>query len=362
MDARVLIAAVEEALRAAAIRYYGDGEELHSRFNDRKGVFEVYVRKTVAERVADPAAEISIDVARQANPEAQPGEVIEILKDTDAIGRIAAQTAKQVISSKMRDVETESIYLEYSGKVGEVLHGTVERFEGGDIIIDLGRADGCLPRKEQNPSEHYEIGDPLRAILAKTLKGGRGVQIILSRADPTLLIRLLESEVPEIRDRMVMIKAVVREPGERAKVAVSSKERSIDPVGACVGMKGTRIQSIIRELRGERIDVIEWSSDPVAFVTSALNPAKVRRARVVDDVQKIVEVLVDEKQLSLAIGKKGQNVRLASRLTGWHIDIKCEGTRQGAPLTGLFEQDGPPAEGPADGCEPVAQPPDEPKS
>jgi len=209
------------------------------------------------------------------------------------------------------------------------------------MIVDLGRIEGILPKKEQNPSEHYEIGEPIRAVAVRVSKDARGVQVIVSRAEPSLLAWLLEGEVPEIRDRTVTIKGVVREAGERAKVAVASRERGIDPVGACVGVKGTRIQSIIRELRGERIDIIEWSQDPAEFVSAALNPAKVRRASVTDETARVMEVHVDEKQLSLAIGKRGQNVRLATRLTGWRINLKSDSERTGSELANVFGEDVP---------------------
>ncbi len=341
LDADVLIAAIEEALRAAALRYYGDGEELHSRFDRTRGVFQVYSRRKVVETPVDAAAEVSLADARKIDPEAAIDSTIEIVKDTEAIGRIAAQTCKHVISSRMRDVETENTYAEYSSKVGQVLHGSVKRFEGADIIVEFGRIEAILPKKEQNPYEHYEIGETIKVVVVRVSKDARGVLVIVSRADPSLLAWLLEGEVPEIRDRTVAIKGVVREAGERAKVAVSSSQRGIDPVGACVGVKGTRIQSIIRELRGERIDIIEWSQDPAEFVSAALNPAKVRRASVTDAAAKIMEVHVDEKQLSLAIGKRGQNVRLAYRLTGWRIDIKSEGEKLGGGLASVFPDDVP---------------------
>lgn len=341
LDSNVLIAAIEEALRAAALRYYGDGEELHSRFDRTRGVFQVYALRKVVETPVDTVNEVSLADARKINPDAAIDSTIEIVKDTEAIGRIAAQTCKHVISTRMRDVETENTYAEYSSKVGAVLHGSIKRFEGADMIVDLGRIEAILPKKEQNPYEHYEIGETIRAVALRVAKDARGVLVIVSRADPSLLAWLLEGEVPEIRDRTVTIKGVVREAGERAKVAVSSRERGIDPVGACVGVKGTRIQSIIRELRGERIDIIEWSQDPAEFVSAALNPAKVRRASVTDETARIMEVHVDEKQLSLAIGKRGQNVRLATRLTGWRIDIKSDSEKAGGGLATVFPEEVP---------------------
>ena len=256
--------------------------------------------------------------------EVEAGYQIEFPKRTDVLGRIAAQTAKQVIFQKVREAEREIIYAEYNQRVGEVMNGVVKRFEQGDIIVEVGRVEAILPRKEQSRAESYTQGDRLRAVIKGVSKSAKGPQIVLSRTDPALLIKLFEQEVPEIYDGTVMIRGAVREAGDRAKVAVYSRERDVDPVGACVGMKGTRVQAIIRELRGEKIDIVEWSEDAVQFVTNALSPAKVQRVTIVDDKERVMEVVVEDKQLSLAIGKKGQNVRLAAKLTGWRIDIKSE--------------------------------------
>jgi N utilization substance protein A len=249
---------------------------------------------------------------------------IEFPKRTDVLGRIAAQTAKQVIFQKVREAERENIFAEYNERVGEVINSTVKRFENGDLIVEIGRIEATLPRKEQSRAESYTPGERIRAVIKGVNRGAKGAQIVLSRTDPALLIKLFEQEVPEIYDGTVIIRGAVREAGDRAKVAVYSRERDVDPVGACVGMKGTRVQAIIRELRGEKIDIVEWSDDPVYFVTNALSPAKVQRVSVVDEAERIMEVVVEDKQLSLAIGKKGQNVRLAAKLTGWRIDIKSE--------------------------------------
>ncbi len=322
MDRGILISAVEDALKAAAHRYYGNGEKLFARFDPLKSAFKVFSKKTVVEQVVDSRAEISITDACLGNSDIKLGATLEIMKDTDAIGRIAAQAAKHVIANRMHDVEVGGIYQEYNARIGEVVTGSVKRYDGSDIIMDIGRVEAVLPKKEQSPIEHFELGDRLRAVLVKVLISAHDVTIVASRSDAILLQKLLEGEVPEIRNRVVQIRGVAREAGERSKVAVSSKDKGIDPVGACIGVKGSRIQAIIRELRGERIDVIEWSQDPVAFVTKALSPARIRRVNIRSQSDKTVDVLVDEKQLSLAIGKKGQNVRLASRLTGWHIDIK----------------------------------------
>jgi N utilization substance protein A len=252
------------------------------------------------------------------------GQEIEFPKPTDILGRIAAQTAKQVIFQKVREAERDNVFAEYSGRSGEVVNGIIKRQEMGDFIVDLGRAEAVLPRKEQSRAETYQTGDRVRVAITKVMKAAKGPQVVVSRTDPALLIKLFEMEVPEIYDGTVQIRGCVREAGERAKVAVISRERDVDPVGACVGMKGTRVQSIIRELRGEKIDIVEWSDDPTVFVVNALSPAKVSRVSIVDDEQRIMEVVVEDKQLSLAIGKKGQNVRLAAKLVGWRIDIKSE--------------------------------------
>jgi N utilization substance protein A len=252
------------------------------------------------------------------------GDEMEFPKPTEVLGRIAAQTAKQVIFQKVREAERENVFAEFSQRVGEVHNATVKRFENGDIVVEIGRNEAVIPRKEQSRAESYNPGDRVRAVIKGVNRSAKGPQIVMSRTDAALLIKLFEQEVPEIYDGTVMIRGAVREAGDRAKVAVFSRERDVDPVGACVGMKGTRVQSIIRELRGEKIDIVEWSEDPIAFVTNALSPAKVQRVSIVDDRERVMEVVVEDKQLSLAIGKKGQNVRLAAKLTGWRIDIKSE--------------------------------------
>ena len=277
---------------------------------------------------------------------------IEFPKRTDVLGRIAAQTAKQVIFQKVREAERENIFAEYNERIGEVINSMVKRFENGDLIVEIGRVEAVLPRKEQSRAESYTPGERIRAVIKGVNRSAKGPQIVLSRTDPALLIKLFEQEVPEIYDGTVMIRGAVREAGDRAKVAVYSRERDVDPVGACVGMKGTRVQAIIRELRGEKIDIVEWSDDPVLFVTNALSPAKVQRVSIVDDDDRVMEVVVEDKQLSLAIGKKGQNVRLAAKLTGWRIDIKSEEEkrREVEAQFGALELGG---EEPADG-EPAA--------
>jgi N utilization substance protein A len=325
----VVISAIEEAVATASRKYYKTGENLKTRFNLETGQVDLFALKTVVQDVANPATEIAIDEARQlygdevANS-VELGDEMEFPKPTEVLGRIAAQTAKQVIFQKVREAERDNIFAEYNQRIGEVVGGTIKRFENGDIIIEIGRIEAVLPRKEQSRAESYTPGDRVRTVIKGVNRSAKGPQIVLSRTDPALLIKLFEQEVPEIYDGTVMIRGAVREAGDRAKVAVYSRERDVDPVGACVGMKGTRVQSIIRELRGEKIDIVDWSEDPIAFVTNALSPAKVQRVSIVDDRERVMEVIVEDKQLSLAIGKKGQNVRLAAKLTGWRIDIKSE--------------------------------------
>ena len=321
----VIISAIEDAVLTASRKYYKSEENLRTKFNAETGQVELYAVKTIVEEVTEPATQISLTEAQELyGDEAEVDMEIEFPKPTDVLGRIAAQTAKQVIFQKVREAERENVYAEYSERIGEVVNGTVKRFENGDIVAEFGRIESVLPRKEQSRAENYAVGDRVRAVIKAVNKNAKGPQIVLSRTDPALLIKLFEQEVPEIYDGTVVIRGAVREAGDRAKVAVFSRERDVDPVGACVGMKGTRVQSIIRELRGEKIDIVDFSEDAVQFVTNAISPAKVQRVSIIDDAERVMEVVVEDKQLSLAIGKKGQNVRLAAKLTGWKIDIKSE--------------------------------------
>ena len=324
INPEVIIAAIEDAILTASKKYYKGAEDLRSRFNNETGTIEVFAVRQIVENVEIPETQIGLDEAQKLIPEAEVGQEIEFPKPTDVLGRIAAQTAKQVIFQKVREAERDNVFAEYSGRVGEVVNGIIKRQEMGDFVVDLGRAEAVLPRKEQSRAETYQTGDRIRVAITKVMKSAKGPQVVVSRTDPALLIKLFEMEVPEIYDGTVQIRGCVREAGERAKVAVVSRERDVDPVGACVGMKGTRVQSIIRELRGEKIDIVEWNDDPATFVVNALSPAKVSRVSVLDDEQRIMEVVVEDKQLSLAIGKKGQNVRLAAKIVGWRIDIKSE--------------------------------------
>jgi len=325
IDPSIVVGAIEDAYLAASRKVFKGDEDLRARFNMETGLVELYAVRQIVPEVTNEAREISLDEAQGLyGDEAEVGMEIEFPKETEKLGRIAAQTAKQVIAQRVREAEREKIYDEFSQRVGEVVNATVKRFESGDIIAEVGRVEAQVPRKEQSRAENYSIGDRVRAVIKAVSKNAKGPQVILSRTDPALLIKLFEQEVPEIYDGTVIIRGAVREAGDRAKVAVFSRERDVDPVGACVGMRGTRVQAIIRELRGEKIDIVEYSEDPVTFVTKALSPARVQRVTIVDDEQRVMEVVVEDRQLSLAIGKKGQNVRLAAKLTGWKIDIKNE--------------------------------------
>jgi N utilization substance protein A len=324
IDTQIIISAVEDAILVATRKYYKSAEDLESHFNKETGLVEVYAVKKVVEQVADPEREISLDQARKRDPGAEVEGLVRIPKATDVLGRIAAQTAKQVIFQKVREAERDTVFAEYNQRVGELVNCTVKRVEGSEVIVDLGRTEGRMPRREQSRLETYQVGDRLRAVITLVDRAARGPQVVVSRADSVLVQRLFEMEVPEIYDGTVVIRAIAREAGERTKVAVFSKDPDVDCVGACVGMKGMRVQSIIRELKGEKIDIIEYNEDVLGFAANALSPAKINHVSVVDPEEKRLEVIVDDTQLSLAIGKKGQNVRLAAKLLGWHIDIKSE--------------------------------------
>ena len=324
IEPEIIIAAIEDAMVVAARKYYRTEEELRSKFNPTTGQVDVYSVHTVVDEVADPVREISLNDARKRQPDAEVGGEVTEAKPTDVLGRIAAQTAKQVILQKVREAERDTIYNEFHTRVGELINSVVKRMEGPDIIVDMGRTEARLPKREQSRLEAYNVGDRLRVTIRAVERAAKGPQVVVSRADPALVQRLFEMEVPEIYDGTVQIRAVAREAGERTKIAVESRDKDVDPVGACVGMKGMRVQSIIRELRGEKIDIIPFNDETVAFAQKALSPAKVTRVQIIDPEEKRLEVIVEDTQLSLAIGKKGQNVRLASKLIGWNIDIKSE--------------------------------------
>lgn len=324
IEPEVIVAAIEDAMAVAARKYYKTDEELRSKFNPETGQVDIYAVRVIVEEVTDPKREISLAEARAIDPSAEVGGEILQPKPAAVLGRIAAQTAKQVIMQKVREAERDNIFNEFSGRVGELVNCIVKRTEGPDVIVDLGRTEARMPRREQSRLETYNVGDRLRVVIKAVERAAKGPQVIVSRADPALVQRLFEMEVPEIYDGTVQIRAVAREAGERTKIAVESRDKDVDPVGACVGMKGMRVQSIIRELRGEKIDIIPYSEDTITFAQKALSPAKVTRVQIVDPVEKRLEVIVEDTQLSLAIGKKGQNVRLGSKLVGWNIDIKSE--------------------------------------
>lgn len=322
IDKKVIIEALEQAVLTASRKKYGHQGEIEVRYNEELGEVELFQFKQVVEKVTDPNREISLKEARELDSEAQIGDSLGVKLDTD-FGRIGAQTAKQVIIQKVRDAERENIYNEFKDRKGDIISGTVQRIEKGNIYVNIGRAEAILPSKEQIPGETYRQGDRLRAYILDVQKNTKGPQIYLSRTHPGFLIKLFEMEVPEISEGIIKIISAAREPGERAKISVFSTNRDVDPVGACVGMRGSRVLNVVQELRGEKIDIIPWSQDQAKYVCNALAPAKISRVYI-DEENRHMEVVVPDDQLSLAIGKKGQNVRLASKLTGWKIDIKSE--------------------------------------
>ena len=324
IDPQIVLDAVKDAMLIAARKHYRSTEDYVADMDPKTGAIKLYAVKKVVEAVEDPSHEMTLAEARRIDSSAEVGSDVRIPKNTDALGRISAQTAKQVIFQKVREAERETVFNEYSGRTGELVNCTIKRVEGPDYVLDLGKTEAKLPKKEQSRLEGYSVGDRVRCIIKLVDKSSKGPGVLVSRAAPELVMRLFEQEVPEIYDGTVAIRGCAREAGERTKIAVQSRDRDVDSVGACVGMKGMRVQSIIRELRGEKIDIIEYSEDPVIFATHALSPAKVSRITVIDPVDKHMEVIVDDSQLSLAIGKKGQNVRLAAKLLGWKIDIKSE--------------------------------------
>jgi transcription termination/antitermination protein NusA len=327
IDPQIVVTAVEDAIALATRKYYKTQENMRAELDRESGEIRAYVYKTVVEapeQLEDPVNQITLDDARALAPEVETGGEIRYYKPTDVLGRIAAQMAKQVIFQKVREAERDTVYKEYAHRLGEVLNATVKRLELQDVIFDLGKAEARMPKREQSRLEQFAIGERVRVVLQRVDRAAKGPQVIVSRAVPELVQSLFQSEVPEIYDNTVVIRAIAREAGERTKIAVLSRDKDVDPVGACVGMKGMRVQSIIRELRGEKIDIIEFSEEITTFAEKALQPAKVSRVSITDLGEKQIEVIVDDSQLSLAIGKKGQNVRLAAKLLGWKIDIKSE--------------------------------------
>ena len=327
IEPEIVVGAVEDAIALATRKYYKTTESMRAELDKDTGELRAYVYKTVVEspeQIEDPVNQITLDQAKAIAPEVEAGGELRFYKDTSPLGRIAAQMAKQVIFQKVREAERDTVFNEYNHRVGEVLTATVKRLEPMDVIFDIGKAEARMPRREQSRLEQFAVGERTRVVLQRVDRASKGPQVIVSRAAPELVQSLFQGEVPEIYDGTVMIRAIAREAGERTKIAVVSRDKDVDPVGACVGMKGMRVQSIIRELRGEKIDIIEFSEEITTFAEKALQPAKVSRVSIADLAEKQLEVIVDDTQLSLAIGKRGQNVRLAAKLLGWKIDIKSE--------------------------------------
>jgi len=325
IDRNILFKALEEALRSAAKKKLGNKTDIEVQYSEETGEIEVFQFKEVVETVMDPELEISYEEGRKLDPECEFGDSLGTKMDTTTFGRIAAQAAKQVIIQKMKDAEKDAVYAGYIDRKGEIINGIVQRFDRGDIVVNLGNTEGILPRREQVPRESYRRGDRIRAYIFDVLHDTKGPQILLSRTHPNFLITLFKTEVPEISEGIVTIMGAAREPGSRAKFAVASSDSDIDPVGACVGMKGSRVQNVVQELRGEKIDIIPWHVDAAKYVCNALAPADISRV-IIDEQSRAMDVIVPDDSLSVAIGKRGQNVRLASKLTGWHLDVKSEST------------------------------------
>jgi len=323
IDRGVLVEALESAVLSAANKKYRNTRDLEAHYSDEIGEVEIFEFVTVVDEVVDSYKEIDVEEAKEIDPEAEIGDSLGMKMDASGFSRIAAQTAKQVIIQKVREAEREGVYNEFKDRTGELVNGIVRRYERGDLIVDLGRAEALLPHREQVPRENYRQGDRVRAYISEVKMSTKGPQIILSRTAPGVVAALFQTEVPEIAEGIVEIKSVAREPGSRAKIAVLSNDPDVDPVGACVGMRGSRVQNVVSELRGEKIDIIPWTPDTARFACAALSPAEVTRVYV-DNEEKALEIIVPDDQLSLAIGKKGQNVRLAAKLIGWKIDIKSE--------------------------------------
>lgn len=323
LDKAILIDALESAMVKAAEKKHGPNKIIEAHFNEEAGEIELFQFKTVVEHITNPDQEVSLAEANKIDPEAVVGDDLGIKLDTAEFGRIAAQTAKQIIIQKMREAERNIVYNEYINKKGEIVTGIVHTFERGDIVVDMGRAEAVLPRDEQVKRETYRQGDRIRALIIDVKDVQKGAQIVLSRTHPNLVAKLFEMEVPEIYEGIINIKGIAREPGDRTKIAVYSNDQAVDPVGACVGIKGSRVQAVVQELRGEKIDIVPWSEEPAKFICNALLPAQIIRV-IMDETDHSMEVIAPDDQLSLAIGKRGQNVRLAAKLTGWKVDIHSE--------------------------------------
>lgn len=339
IDRAIVVEALEQAVLTAANKKFRNTRDLEAHFNDDLAEVELFEFVEVVDEVTDSYRQITLDEAREEDPEVEIGDSIGMKLEDSSFSRIAAQTAKQVIIQKVREAERDTIFNEFMDKVGELINGIVRRYERGDLIVDLGRAEAILPHKELAPREVYRQGDRIKALIMNIRTTTKGPQIILSRTAPAVLSKLFEAEVPEIAEGIVEVMGVVREPGSRAKIAVASNDSDVDPVGACVGMRGSRVQNVVSELRGEKIDIIPWSDDVARFACNALQPAVVSKVYV-DDDNRSMEIIVADDQLSLAIGKKGQNVRLAAKLTGWRIDIKSETRAAEAELLQYSSYDG----------------------
>jgi len=333
IEREILIKALEEALKSAARKKFGSKIDIEIQYNEETGEIEVFQFKDVAEEVTEPDLQISLEEGRKLDPECEVGDSLGTKMDTTTFGRIAAQSAKQVIIQKMKDAERDAVFSNFIDRKGEIINGIVQRIDRGDIIVNLGSTDGIIHYRELLPRETYRRGDRIRAYIVDVRHETRGPQVILSRTHPDFLVHLFKTEVPEISEGIVKILGAAREPGVRAKIAVSSSDADIDPVGACVGMKGTRVQNVVQELRGEKIDIISWHVDPAKFVCNALAPAEISRV-IIDEENQAMEVIVPDEFLSIAIGKRGQNVRLASKLTGWYLDVKSDEQYKEAMQTG----------------------------
>lgn len=339
IDRDIVVEALEQAVLTAANKKYRNTRDLEAHYNPEVGEVELFEFVTVVDEVMDSYKEIDMEEAREVDPDVEVGDSLGMKMDASGFTRIAAQTAKQVIIQKVREAERETIFNEFKDRIGELINGVVRRFEKGDLVVDLGRAEALLSNKEQAPREVYRQGDRIKALIMDIRMTPKGPQILLSRTHPGVLSKLFEAEVPEIAEGIVEIKSVVREPGSRSKIAVYSHDSDVDPVGACVGMRGSRVQNVVSELRGEKIDIIPWSEDPARFACNALQPATVSKVYI-DEDNNALEIIVADDQLSLAIGKKGQNVRLAAKLTGWRIDIKSETRAAEAELLEFSSFDG----------------------
>ena len=339
IDRQIVLEALEQAVLTAANKKFRNTRDLEVHYNEDEGEVELFEFVTVVDEVEDSYKEIELEEAREIDPEVEVGDSLGLKMDASGFSRIAAQTAKQVIIQKVREAERENIFNEFKDRIGELINGVVRRFERGDLIVDLGRAEALLPVDQQAPREVYRPGDRIRALIMNIRMTTKGPQILLSRSHPNLIAKLFEAEVPEIAEGIVEVKGVVREAGSRSKIAVYSHDHDVDPVGACVGMRGSRVQNVVSELRGEKIDIIPWSEDIVRFACNSLQPAQVSKVYIEEDIS-AMEIIVADDQLSLAIGKRGQNVRLAARLTGWKLDIKSESRAAEAELLQFATFDG----------------------